>query len=311
MNGLEMTEHLPKVILMLFETLFTEGQCVNDYKIVGNKHGHSITLHITHPSVQSELSPGKHRSPSTSHYSFQRQLNWQMHNTPMASDTHTKHEDSLQMNNMTINCSKGIKKDVIKDESEACIGTETLVTDSDIKSSIDISQCEIAPSEKDIAESEENVKINATAGLGDKMLSQTDDGKIGSYNGEEDDVRTTCSGTSTQNGQDDKEEQYRKRLLNPNRNKTFMKIVHDRRNEESKVYGQTDDLIIEVDEVKMKYQAYAIHDKERNRDCQRIFNLLQQWPDAIHSKCQYGVDTLRVMLPDIVLGESGVAVEAK
>ena len=94
---------------------------------------------------------------------------------------------------------------------------------------------------------------------------------------------SVCSTTSCQSKNYQDEEEYRKRLLDTSRNKTFMKIVYDKRNGDSKVYVQTDDLIIEVDEVKMRHQTYGLHDKAVNKNCQMIYYLLQQWPDAIES----------------------------
>lgn len=188
----------------------------------------------------------------------------------------------------------------MNNEAEQCIPNGNSVTSYCIKPSLVSSYDEDSKNHT----REDSESKDDTIRSSDEKLSQTDDDM---FNSDDNDVKTAMiCGLSDHTSHEDEEESYRKRLLDPTRNKTFKKIVHDWRNSESKVYGQTDDLIIEVDEVKMKYQTYAVHDKEKNRDCQRIFDLLQQWPAAMESKCQYGVDTLRQLLPDIVQGESAM-----
>ena len=96
----------------------------------------------------------------------------------------------------------------------------------------------------------------------------------------------------------DPEERYKKNIMNKKRNQKFIKIVHDTRAGESKIYGHTDDLIISVDEHKFKYSVWAIHDSDK--ESAEVYSLLKKWPSADPKRCKYGVDTLHKMLPDIV-----------
>ena len=99
---------------------------------------------------------------------------------------------------------------------------------------------------------------------------------------------------------DELEMVYKQNILNHSRNKSYSKIVHDTRNGESKVYGLSDDLIVSVDERKMRYESWAIHDKEENELCAEVHHLLHKWPRANRSKCKYGYETLDIVLTDIL-----------
>ena len=66
------------------------------------------------------------------------------------------------------------------------------------------------------------------------------------------------------------------------------------------VYGLTDDIIISVDEINMKYNSWAIHDRSSDEELSEIYNLVHKWPRANSKKCKYGVDTLDIILPDIL-----------
>ena len=48
-------------------------------------------------------------------------------------------------------------------------------------------------------------------------------------------------------------------------------MVHDTRDGQSKVYGETDDVIISVDEINMKYETWGIHNKEGDQRCDEVF----------------------------------------
>ena len=81
-------------------------------------------------------------------------------------------------------------------------------------------------------------------------------------------------------------------------------IVHDTREGVSKVYGMTEDLIISVDEKEKRYQSYAMHDKDDDKICAEIFELLHRWPSAKSKNCEYGIWCLNTLLPDIVEAEA-------
>ena len=109
---------------------------------------------------------------------------------------------------------------------------------------------------------------------------------------------TTCVEDPTQFAND--ERQYKLNIFDRRRNTRFIKMVHDSRNGENIVYGQTDDMMISVDENKRRYESHAIYDRKDSKKINAIYELLQRWPSAKPDKCRYGVDTLRLLLPDII-----------
>ena len=66
----------------------------------------------------------------------------------------------------------------------------------------------------------------------------------------------------------------------------------------------TDDLIVSVDEEKCRYQTYAMHDKDDDKVCKEIYEVLGRWPSANPKNCSYGIDCLHKLLPRIVEAES-------
>ena len=63
MLDLNINEKLPKDVVNILHMLFDKGHMVNDFKLVGNHHGYSVTLHICDPhGVPPEWSP-QHASP--------------------------------------------------------------------------------------------------------------------------------------------------------------------------------------------------------------------------------------------------------
>ena len=90
---------------------------------------------------------------------------------------------------------------------------------------------------------------------------------------------------------------YKCHILDSSRNKDYMKIVHDTRNGESHVYGETDDMIVSVNETKNTYSSWATHDRDKRSD--EIYSLIQKWPSANKKNCDYGMFAIRAVLPDI------------
>ncbi len=51
--------------IVMLELLFKQGKQINDFKVVGNQHGHSLTLHIIDNIASPKHSPGAYRNPSS------------------------------------------------------------------------------------------------------------------------------------------------------------------------------------------------------------------------------------------------------
>ena len=93
---------------------------------------------------------------------------------------------------------------------------------------------------------------------------------------------------------------YVQNMKDKSRNLSFSKMVHDTRNEHSNVYGITDDMIFSVDERKRTNLYWAVHDAKRNKECKEIKELIERWPAANATKCEYGVRCLNKILPDVM-----------
>ena len=300
-------DKLPKEVLNTMHMFFDEGKFVNDFRVIGNSNGYSVTIHFCNePSNDLDTwSPGiKTKSPSTRAYDMNRRIRWGesskysptvprpvacglLSSTPTASgvDKSTSYDVNID-SDMTenVNNSDPIGSGLSVDNNERNENTLHDVTDDSI--------------------------VNDTESL--HGLRQDSDGLSsgevdqGSPNSIETDIKDCAKDdgltTETEDSTtDDKDEiQYKCNILKHSRNKSFNKIVHDTRNSESKVYGLSDDVIVLVDELNMKYESWAIHDKEQNERCAEIYNLLHKWPRANSSKCKYGYETLSVILPEIV-----------
>ena len=58
-----------------------------------------------------------------------------------------------------------------------------------------------------------------------------------------------------------------------------------------------------MDEVNCKWESWAVHDKDENAKVEDIVTVLKKWPSANTKRCKYGVDTLHVLLPEIIGSE--------
>ena len=115
-------------------------------------------------------------------------------------------------------------------------------------------------------------------------------------------IQSNCSNNGDI-GSSSPQQVYKCNIVRPDRNKNFNKIVHDTRNEQSFVYGLTEDLIISVDEKAKKYVSWAVHDRYDNQKCAEVYELIHKWPHANNKKCQYGIFSLNAVLPEVVESE--------
>ena len=261
-------EHLPKEIVNTLDMYFDEGKFVNDFRITGNAKGFSITLHFCNPAVNGDLdtwSPGlNHKSPSARKHDHNRRLKWEesILKSPTL-DTTAKDNPQHTCEDKAISCDLHIDQT----ENVNIEGEDECQDSSDDKTTQDVK--------------DNSVRHDSS------ISSDCDGGK----EEEENDKPAEL---------DESEMQYRQNILKTNRNKVFHKIVHDTRNGQSMVYGLTDDIIISVDEINMKYNSWAIHDRSSDEELSAIYNLVHKWPRANSKKCRYGVDTLDIILPDIL-----------
>ena len=59
-------------------------------------------------------------------------------------------------------------------------------------------------------------------------------------------------------------------------------------------------MMVSVDESRKRYESHAIYDRKDCKKINEMYELLQRWPSAKTENCRYGVDTLRLLLPDII-----------
>ena len=264
-------DSLPKEVVITMENYFDDGKYVNDFKMTGNSKGFTISLHFCNKQcdLDQPWSPGLiNKSPSTRRHDQLRRHRW---------------EDSI-VNRLTP-CSVAQPPSVIS-RSTLC----------------DISGTSLEKVNKNTAcQTENELCVNAST------CTDSDDCDSEDYNAIEN--LDTPDGTSDKDNVEEcarcnkelsSEEQYRQNILDKDRNKQFHKIVHDTRNDGSVVYGLTDDVIFSIDEINKRYETWAIHDRISDKKCEKVFQLIHQWPAARPQKCQYGVDTLELILPDVM-----------
>ena len=342
MTEFDFREHIPRAVVVLLNVLFTEGHTVNDYKVVGNKHGHSITFHIVSPSGTPEMSPGKYRSPSSCHYDLRRHQEWQCGSSiapgnseqdPVSGpynreggceagcSSQSENENGLKSNIMTtpsaditdtrdVTRVDGIRAKEINnnEDSDKCASIESR---DQLHLQIDNIHDDETMATNELTGNDETIDTKQPSPELDKLNSNDTPSDVTELGAKAGHHSSPPHRNKNDNKPDNDEKEYMKRLLDTTRNKTFTKIVHDRRYGHSKVYGQTDDLIIAVDEQLRKYQTYAMHDVKDNKKCREIFDLLHEWPATDEKACEYGLLCLNKLLPTIVHHESGAADAAK
>ena len=270
---INIVEHLPKEIVNTLNMYFDEGKYVNDFRITGNSKGFSITLHFCNPVGDLDTdtwSPGlKHKSPSARKHDQKRRLKWDesILKSPTLGATDRN-------NPQPTSSDKGISCDLY------CAEIENVNTEVE-------GECQ-DNSEEQLHELAQDLTDNYSIEHDSSHMPDVGDSVI--RDDESDNTEKI----------DEAEMQYRQNLLRTHRNKSFHKIVHDTRNGQSMVYGLTDDIIISVDEINMKYNSWAVHDRNSDEELSEIYNLVHKWPRANPKKCRYGVDTLDIILPDIV-----------
>ena len=273
-------DQFPKAAMVMVKSLFDEGKCISDFKVVGNSFGYSLTFHITDvPSVLPDWSRGRHRSPSSTQYSQNRRQNWIESCSPPQKDSSQDIHSGTESNRDAC----GLEQLGVSEKTPECKQLHIVNDDSlsDASQLID-------------NDNGENKIVITTLSNGDKNGCPNDNLLIN------DDVVYVESEQIVEKSTFTPDEQYKNNILDDQRNRKYNKIVHDTRNDESRVYGQCDDLIVSVDEKKKRYTSWAIHDRYESTQCQAIYDQLKKWPAANTDKCKYGVETLIMLLPDIV-----------
>ena len=292
-------EQLPKPVMTVLEMLFQEGNAVHDFKIIGNQHGYSITLHISDPqSVQSHLSPGRHRSPSTIQHDLGRQHDWMLRSgspVPFGDVSEIHCGAKCEQKTTVTACSQLHNAETNTESTHDDISLNHIGVQVD-RRGLDLHDAETNTEQihntdiVDFNNVDAKVDTNDLSSQSDDESAVTDCGECDEKEIHTEEIKQPLS----------PEEKYEQNIRDHNRNNMFHKMVHDTRNNGSKVYGQTDDMIIEIDEINQKWESWAIHNREEDKYVDEVMNLIHKWPPAIPSKCEYGVETLDTMLPEIV-----------
>ena len=311
-------QKLPKEIVDTLDRFFVEGKYVNDFKIIGNSKGFSITLHLCNqpcPDLD-HWSPGIiSKSPSTCKHDLERRLRWERAILESPTPANMKDKPKRPMTNRAISCDLGSNAESqnvniavlneMKDENEN-IDLVQQETDKDISHNSGIKADEDSKTAdvtlfQNVSCENENIEIDSQSDLFQDDSKVEHD--IKSHDNDYEASDTLFNSDYSCKTSESCEDEYSKNIQNYKRNTIFNKIVHDTRDGHSKVYGLTDDLIVSVDEEKKRFESWAIYDKEEVRQCKEIYELLQRWPHAKTKNCKYGVDSLHAVLPDIVKSE--------
>ena len=295
-----MAETLPKELVDTLDKYLSEGKCVRDFRILGNSKGFTVTIHLVNPPCgdQDCWSPGiSSKSPSTRRHDQQRFGEWQKSILEQSSPTLMNEKHTGDMVNKAISCDLGTTTEpyvnkVSEPDGELC--------------------CDRTDESKiDVQELERECKCNndSIAKMSDTEVSLAqDDTHCSGSDASNDSVDTSKGNEENNDGQkgikthhSEATDNFNRNIMDRKRNLKYHKIVHDVRDGQSQVYGQTDDMIILVDEKNRKYDTWAIND--RDKKCDEIYEVLQRWPSAKPDRCRYGVDTLNLLLPDILQRE--------
>ena len=363
MNELEVIEHLPRTILVVLDDLFKRGNGVNDFKFIGNKHGYSLTMHITSVDMSSPLlSPGTHKSPSACLHDIQRMHDWQARSSShVCDDDLVEHrmviskEDrgtpsrvdngsdcspiadqgdasrsaiELDHSSALPECTPAINIELDTKIENSCKSSTSCSLDSEAehehvdKDGVNINEdkCVTIPNSDilDIGTLEDDEKEHMDEKCQDLSYDthesqacesvstvseereeyELDASSTDQTDAEGNDISTGVQNNETFSPMAVDRKQYRLDIMDKKRNLTFKQIVHDTRNQQSKVYGLSDDVVISVDEKNKQYFSWGIIDTQA--EFLDICELLNRWPAAKSKKCTYGVECLHKLLPDIV-----------
>ena len=270
-------DNLPKELVIMMDTFFTDGKYVNDFKITGNNKGFSVTIHLCNqPCSTPEWSPGiTYKSPAALKRDKERQRNY-IDSRSMLNSTEipvgsaaklvvTNNNTSVSMINRSTSCdiSTITEEQFVNNDknfgstNDQNTGSSNLVLCTDYSTPIIDNMHEKSASVEDC---EDNLSLNS----------------------------------------DNSEKDFICKVKDSARNKSYKKVVHDTRNGQSKLYGLTDDIVVCHDITNRTYNTWAVHDRQHDALCEEIIQLIQRWPSANSKHCKDGIDTISMILPDIV-----------
>ena len=299
----KLEELLPKEIVQTLDTYLDEGKFVNDFRITGNAKGFSVTIHFCNPPCgdPDTWSPGiKHKSPSARHYDQQRRL--QRERSITSSSSWIEHMTPGNFNNKATSCDFNTAVELVnnsKSTNVAPCDLDNVGFNVNISAVVNSHGCNGDTHMHSDNHDNSSITVDHNQDTGDGSDESDVDECI--FHDNEGKVKESATETvNTKYSRDEAEKRYKDNIMNKSRNRAYKKTVHDTRNGQSKVYGLSDDMIISVDEQNKKYESWGIHDKDDDARCDEIFQLLQKWTSASSKRCKYGIDTLNILLPDII-----------
>ncbi len=327
-NGL--LQNLPKEVVQTMDTYIRDGKYVNDFRIIGNSRGFSITIHFCNklndldpcwsPGITSSCaykSPSNRRRDERRRLSFERSiLNSIQHDNQQtveySNKAATSHNVSTGINICDDLLCGDIGDTVKPKDTMLCLDTvqptvmarpvETVQSIGKAQHRGVLQQDIVQPP---IFESDDKSGDVGEDGSDDRSDSQfCFDHKahkvtsIEDYVEESPVVINTDSMTNSMPDEVDSsnssDKEYRKHICDESRNKGYIKIVHEANI--NKVFGITDDLIIRIDEVKQQSSARPIN----NDEARALHSKINKAPAADPEQCEYGFKTLHDILPNIV-----------
>ena len=283
-----MMDMLPIDVVHILDMLFKKGNTVKDFKLAGNSHGFSITLHLCNPHGNHiDWSPNNINSTQSQHKSPANHSRDQLRRQEWLSKQPESSSPML--------CNRVVSKDVgqqcVLPEVSKLVTLNTTTPDSGVNTS-------------------QSTKVSVNNAYTHSDISTDSDDS--SSDTDTDTVSDKCT---TQ----EKSEAARQQLvlLNDNvakqrfltnicdakRNKTFNKIVHDRRKGENCLFGLTDDLMIFVDVTNEKFCHDILLDGNVLNETSEGLNMMQclkQWSPITGGAHTAGVDMLKLLLPNLV-----------
>ena len=268
----KLCDYLPQPVVIMLDHFFNAGKCVNDFKLTGNSHGYSLTLHIADtPLHPPEWSPGSRKSKSTCHHDHQRRNLWL---SEFASTERENEHSRLQQSNYNMNTeseSTSIYKcnAEVNTEEIANVNKSAETKDQHVQVYMEVqtttceqsSQCEANVSLESIDDSDDDILNNTMLSDAEPTEPTTNDTYDNSKISTNEQVfSNTFSDTSndhksysdqisvnvnnTYKSKPEHEMLYHKNILDNSRNKVFSKIVHDMREGHSVVNGKSQDIVI-------------------------------------------------------------------
>ena len=289
------TNNLPVDAMNIMAMLFDKRNIVNSYKLVANGHGFSFTLQLnqTNKEQPSALSTprtmGSYKSPSSRSRDQRRYMQYQQQHD-MSPQHDADHFDNNNMKDNTI-----VEKQV----------------DADDQNTVEI--CEKVNNDKHDTQNVDHIEIITSNPCEDTPGASTDVDRDSDHR--QDDEESTENNGPPKNKVypgiltartvlfDAKHSQeFRKRITDDTRNKTFSKIVKDKNCGDDVLIGISDDLIVEshADKTFDHFIILEEDDKTKSKKYANIVEAIHKEPPVDEDCCTESMNWLQFLLPNLI-----------